>query len=148
MAFKLGLETKLYYDTDGADVTAWVENTNVRDLTLNLETATDDVTTRGGNGFRQTAATLKDGSTDFQMIYDPADPHFAAFKDAFFNPADRVIGIWVADGDQVTSGTQGLKADMMVTNFTINQNLEEAVKVDVTVAPTFSAYTPNWFIVP
>ena len=160
MAFIFGKDAKMYYDEDGAadgqgTPANWVENDNVRDLTLNLETATDDVTTRAGGGFRQVAATLKDGSTDFQMVYDPADPHFTAFQGAFFGSGTGfssaggvVIGIAVMDGDITVTGSQGLVADMMITNFSMPQNLEEAMKVDVTVNPTFSAFNPIWFTTP
>jgi hypothetical protein len=37
-------------------------STNVRDVTLNLETGEADVTTRANSGWKQTFATLKDGS--------------------------------------------------------------------------------------
>lgn len=157
MAFILGKDAKLYYDEDGAadgqgTPANWIENTNVMDLTLNLETATDDVTTRASGGFRAVAATLKDGGTDFGMIYDPADPHFTAFNDAFFgqgtgfsSAGGTVIGIAIMDGVITVAGSQGLVADMMVTNFSITENIEEAMKVDVTVQSTFSAFTPIWF---
>ncbi len=153
MAFILGLDTKLYYGVDGAAAaeaatTPWVELTNIKDLSLSLETATDDVSVRGGNGWRQTVATLKDGTTEWEMIYDPADAGYIAFNDAFFDPAKRVIGVYVADGDIVTVGTAGLMADFMVTTFGITQNLEEAVKVSVTVQPTFSAFQPDWIVQP
>lgn len=157
MTFILGKDFKLYYDEAGAaDGQAtpanWIENTNVRDLTLNLEKATDDVSTRSSALFRQTAATLADGSTDFQMVYDPVDAHFIAFNDAFFGSGTgfsgvggTVIGIAVMDGDITSAGSQGLVADMMVTNFTVTENLEESGKVDVTIVPTFSAFAPIWF---
>ncbi len=159
MAFVLGKDAILYYDEDGAaDGQAtpanWIANPNTMDLSINLEEATDDVTTRGSGGFRAVAATLKDGSVDFGMLYDTANAHFLAFRTAFFgvgtafsSAGGKVIGIAVMDGDITTIGNEGLIADMMVTNFTINENIEEAMKVDVTVQSTFSAFTPIWFTV-
>lgn len=156
MAFILGLDTKLYYGIAGAAEAEgtpaagdeWLELTNMKDLSLSLETATDDVSTRGGNGWRQTVATLKDGTTEFEMIYDPADAGFIAFNNAFFVVAKRVIGVYVADGDESVSGTAGLMADFMITSYGITQNLEEASKVSVTIQPTFSAFTPAWTVRP
>jgi len=160
MAFKLGKDFILYYDEAGAaDGQAtpanWIENDNVKDLSLGMEKSTDDVSTRGGGDFRAVAATLSDATVDFQMIYDNTDVHFTAFNDAFFgsgtgfsNVGGVVIGIAVMDGNIVTTGSQGLVSDMMVTNFSVPQNLEEAGKVDITVQPTFSAFTPIWFTVP
>ncbi len=160
MAFVLGKDFILYYDEDGAaDGQAtpanWIENDNIMTLNLNLEKNTSDVSTRGGGNFRAVAGVLSDGSTDFQMIYDPADPHFDAFQRAFFGSGTGfvsaggiVLGIAVMDGDITTPGVQGLVADMMVLNFSVNEDLEEAGKVDVTVAPTFSSFTTIWFTVP
>lgn len=157
MAFVLGLDTKAYYGVGGAASAElptppagdeWLELTNVKDLSISLETATDDVSTRGGNGWRQTVATLKDGTTEFDMVYDTTDTGFIAIKDAFFNVADRIIGFYFADGDETTTGTEGLMADFMVTGWGVTQNLEESAKVNVTVQPTFSAFVPAWTIRP
>jgi hypothetical protein len=68
MAIKLGMDAKAYYGEAGA--TATTELTNIKDLTLNLETGQADVTTRGNQGWRATIATLKDGSVEFEMIWD------------------------------------------------------------------------------
>lgn len=157
MHFILGLDTKLFYGIAGAAVAEgptppageeWIELTNIKDLSLSLETATDDVSVRGGNGWRQTVATLKDGTTEWDMVYSPDDTGFIAIRDAFFIVAKRVIGLFVADGPEAASGTQGLIADFMVTAFGITQNLEEATKVAVTVQPTFSAFAPDWITRP
>jgi hypothetical protein len=72
MSRVLGMNAKLYRavdlledassgDVSGAD---WIEIENVRDVTLNLETGEADVTTRANSGWKQTLATLKDGSVD------------------------------------------------------------------------------------
>jgi hypothetical protein len=148
MSFVLGLDSELGYDVDGLEGgEAFVLADNIRDLSLNMEKATDDVSVRGGNGFRQMVATLRDGSVEFQMVYDTADAAFTAFHNAFFIKANEVIGLFVADGPLATVGTQGLKGDFMVTNFSITQNLEEANKVDVTCQLTYSAFVPIWFTV-
>lgn len=148
MSFVLGLNSQLGYDVTGlSGGEAFVLATNVRDLSINMEKATDDVSVRGGNGFRQVVGTLRDGSVEFQMVYDTTDAAFTAFHNAYFIPANEVIGLFVADGVLATVGTQGLKGDFMVTNFSITQNLEEANKVDVTCQLTFSSFTPVWFTV-
>ncbi len=146
MAIKLGLECKLYRDNSGT----WDEIGNVRDLTLNMEMGVADVTTRGGNGWRQNVATLRDGTVTFQMVYDTADADFTALQTAFLasNADDREIKIAVLDGAIPTESgdpsAQGLVAFMNVTNFSMPENLEEAVMVDVTLQPSYNSTAPAW----
>ena len=140
MAYVLGLNAKMYrYDTSA---TEWNEMTNVKDLSLNLEKATADITTRGGNGWRQSVATLKDGNVSFSMVYDTEQDDFAAVKDAFLSNDD--LQLQIMDGDRDDSGTQGLEAYFTITGFNINENLEEAMTVDVTLNTAYNATAPSW----
>jgi hypothetical protein len=141
MSFKLGMHAVMYIsDTllDGSTTTpstaTWTEQSNVKDLTLNLETGEADATTRGNNGWRATLATLKEGSIEFEMLWDSADSGFTAIKDAWLNSAE--IAMAAMDGDIATSGNQGLASNFTVTNFSRNEPLEEAITVNVTVKPS------------
>jgi len=135
------MDAKLYYKAGGLGAAGdWSELTNVRDNTLNLEKGEADVTTRGNNGWRATVGTLKDGSVEFEMIWDPEDDGFDAIQDAYFN--DALIALAILDG-AIETGT-GLMADFSVTNFTRNEPLEEAMTVSVTAKPTYSANAPQW----
>ena len=142
MGFKLGMEAKLYLAS--APLTAvntpalavWAEQANVRDLTINLETGEADVTTRANSGWRATAATLKDGSIEFQMVWDPADTGFTAIKDAWL--ANTELGVAAMDGDIATTGSQSLASNFTVTNFSRSEPLEEAITVSVTLKPSSS----------
>ncbi|MFO7958997.1 MAG: phage tail tube protein [Candidatus Brocadiia bacterium] len=141
MGHKLGKDCKFYYSStllDGATNTpatvSWNEVGNVRDLTLNLETGEADVTTRANNGWRATAATLKDGSLEFEMLWDTGDAAFAALKDAWAGGGE--IALAAMDGDIQTSGNEGLAGNFSVTNFSRNEPLEEGVTVSVTVKPS------------
>jgi hypothetical protein len=138
MGFKLGMNCKAYYGTAGN--TANILMDNVKDVTLNLSTGEADVTTRGNNGWRATAATLKEGSVEFQMVWDTDDLGFVAIKDAWF--AAGPIALMFLD-DVAGSGS-GLDADFVITNFSRNEPLEEAVTVDVTAKPTYSTRAPTW----
>jgi hypothetical protein len=146
MAVRLGLDAKLYRNTGTYSVPVWNEVKNVKDVTLNLEAGEADVTTRGNAGWRATVATLKDGSIEFEMVWDTADDDFAAIRDTFLNRGAMEFA--VMDGDITGSGSQGLRATCMVTNFSRNEALEEAITVSVTVKPTFSVNPPSWFVVP
>jgi len=150
MGKKIGLDCKLYYNAAGNENPIvpgnWTELTNCRDVTLNLEKGEADVTTRGNSGWRATAGTIKDGSIEFEMVWDTTDAGFTAIKDAYFN--GTAIGLLALDGGVSVSGSQGLAAEMEVTNFTRNEPLEEAVTVSVTLKPAYAAVAPFWHTVP
>ena len=146
MGIKLGMEAKLYRNTGTYAAPTWVELTNVKDLTLNLEAGEADVTTRGNAGWRATVATLKDGSIEFEMVWDTTDTNFTAIQDAFFNNTD--IEFAVMDGDVAASGSQGLRATMSITNFSRSEALEEALMVSVNAKPTYAVNAPEWMTVP
>ncbi len=146
MAIRLGMDAKLYYKVGGVGGSgSWEELVNVKDVTLNLETGEADVTTRGNAGWRATAATLKEGSIEFEMVWDTGDAGFTAIKNAYFNNAK--IGFAIMDGDIAASGSQGLQADFSITNFSRKEALEEALTVSVTAKPTYSTTAPQWVTV-
>ncbi len=137
MAVVLGLNAKAYVSStyDGT----YTEITNIRDVTVNLEKSEADITTRGGGGFRQSVGTLKDGSVEFQMVWDTADANFTTFRTAFFG--DDTVYCKFLDG---ASG-QGLHAAFSIVNFTRTEALEEALMVDVSLKVTKDTdLSPTW----
>ena len=139
MGLRFGFQGKLYYKVGGvAGGGAWLELTNAKDVTLNLEKGESDVTTRANAGWKATAPVLKDASIEFEMQWNTADAGFAAMKDSFFN--DALIGIRALDGEN----GEGLQADMMVFNFSRKEQLTEAMSVAVSIKPTYSATPPTW----
>jgi hypothetical protein len=112
----------------------WTELGNVRDVTLNLETGEADITTRANDGWRATAATLKDGGVEFEMVWNVNDAGFTAIKDAWEDSAE--ISLAVMSGELTTTNEEGLVSNFTVTNFSVSQALEEAITVSVTVKPS------------
>ena len=144
MAQVLGLDAKLWIAEPIADGSAgsYSEVTNVRNVSLSLETAEADVTTRSNNGWRATTPTLKDASVEFEMIYDTDDTvGFAKVQAAFLNDTD--LWVKVLDGGANDTAGDGLVAKCRVTNFSINQSLEEAVTASVSLKPTYGT-APTW----
>mgnify|MGYP000538246753 FL=1 len=142
MGVKLGMDAKLYRNTGSYASPVWNEVKNVKDVTLNLEAGEADVTTRGNGGWRANIATLKDASLEFEMVWDTADDDFTAIRTAFLTNA--AIEFAVLDGPVATSGSQGLRASMAITNFSRAEPLEEAIKVSVTAKPTYADNPPEW----
>jgi hypothetical protein len=100
------------------------------------------VTTRANNGWKAVVGTLKEASIEYEMVWDTADAGFTAIQSAYFG--NTSVGIAVMDGPVATVGSQGLWADCMVTNFSREEPLEEALTVKVTLKPTRSANAPLW----
>ncbi len=150
MAQVLGMDCKLYYRVAGNEDPIvpgnWTELTNVKDVTLNLETSEADATTRANSGWRATMAALKDGSIEFESIWNTDDAGFAALQTAW--AAKSTIGILCLDGPVGTTGSQGLVADMSVLNLTRGEPLEELATASVTIKPGYSTEAPRWVTIP
>ena len=145
--FTLGKDCKLYYSAtllDGSATTpgsaTWLEVDVVRDLTNNLEAGEADITTRGNNGFRARAATLKDGGIDGEILWLPGDTQFDALLAAWVNSTE--IALMALDGDKSVSGKKGLASNFVVTNFTRPEPLDDAVKSSISLRP--SSYS-EWY---
>ena len=137
MAIVLGLDAKLFRGTAGSRATT--EVTNVKDLTLNLESGEADVTTRATKGWKASAATLKEASLEFTILYDTEDADFTAFPAAYFG--NTPLALFVSDGQDTA---HGLDADFSITAFSVEQPLEEAISVSITAKPTASTRAPEW----
>lgn len=94
---------------------------NVQDVTVTLSAGEADITTRGNKGWRQTVPTLRECTIEFTMLYLPSDGTFAALHAAF------------ESGDTVDVSVEGISGKFGVTNFSYEQPLEDAVKVNVTL---------------
>lgn len=144
----LGLNAKTYFaGTIAAPVlTSATEVGPIREETLNLEKSLADVTDRRAAGWRLQVGTLKEGSVDLQMIYEPGDADFDIFQDAFFT-GDQVVLAFM-DGDcEVVGSHYGLLGAFQVTSFSQPRQLEEAIIVDVSCVPVLEDTTdtpPKW----
>ena len=94
MSTVLGLDAVLYRGPAGSQGTT--EVTNVKDLTLTLESGEANVTTRAAAGWKASVATLKDASLEFGMLYDTSDADFQAFQSAYF--ANTAMSLFISDG--------------------------------------------------
>ena len=146
MSVVLGKDAKLYFCAAGIGGTpTWTELTNVKNVTVNLQKGEADVTTRGNNGWKASVGTLKEGSIEFEMVWDTEDAGFTALQQAYFG--NTTIEFLVLDGDVTTVGSQGLRATMSVMSFSRNEALEEAITVSVTLKPAYSDHAPEWYTV-
>jgi hypothetical protein len=151
MSTPLGLSAKIYYGvnaTQGALPTTWTELTNVADVTLDMSKGEADVTTRANDGWRAIVGTLKEGSVDIKMMFDPTDTGFTAVQNAFFTGTD--IGFLIMSGDKgaAAGASQGLKALFQVVGWTKGEPLEEAQTINAKIKITRCATAPAWVASP
>lgn len=137
--YLLGMNAAIYYAAIGegqepADIalSTMVELTNVTDVTLSLETGEADVTTRANQGWRATAATLREATLEFEMIWKATDAGFLAMKTAFLASDPIMLVPLTGDKDDDSDSAEGPRASWTITNFSRAEPLEEAVKVSVT----------------
>lgn len=128
--FLLGMNAKIYQGATGAAVATLSEMSNVKDVTLSLEADEADVTTRANQGWRATAPTLRQCTTEFEMLWKPGDPGFEAVKTAFLTSG--TLRLAVLTGERTASGTEGPLGDFSIINFSRNEPLAEGVTVSVT----------------
>lgn len=133
-ALVLGMNAYTAENTGTTAAPVWAEITNIRDETINMETALSDVTTRAANGWRLQVATLSEATIDTQMVYKANDPEFNSIRDSFLNRGMILMGFFdddpaLAAADNTVSGLIG---GFGVTNFSGNRALEEAIMNDVT----------------
>jgi len=139
----LGLNAQLYLSAGGSGgYSSGTLVNNCKDLTLKLEKNTADVTTRGNNGWRAKVAVLRDATISFKMIWDNTDPSLSIVMTSFMAnsaPANTVEAA-ALDPDGF-----GLEATMVVTGFTRNEPLEQALDVDVEMTITYDpSHPPQW----
>ena len=144
MAHVLSQNAKFYRNTGTYATPTWDLIGNVKDLTLSLEKDETDVTTRASGGWKEFVDGMKDATIEFGMLWDTGDADFTAIKDAF--TGNTSIEVLVLDGLVATAGSQGLRVTCMVKSFTRNENLGEALMVDVSLRPVKNANAaPAWY---
>lgn len=133
--FVLGKDARLYISATAEDALGSLAvMNNVKDLTLSLEAAEADVTTRANAGWTGITPSLRTAEVTFDMVWKPADAGFVIFKDAFLSGDS--IEMAVLDGDKSVSGSQGLKASFGITGFSRSEPLPDAIIVSVTAKLT------------
>lgn len=142
----LAEDAKLYYsptkDFSGSD---WTEICNVMDVSMGLTVSEVEVTRRCSGGFREFLQGLTDASLEFGMLFEQGDAGYGALRDAFINKTTVVV--YAVSGDITAAGTyEGLKMEALVSSFSRDETLGDALKVSVTLRPASngSGNVPTW----
>ena len=137
MDFLLGMNAALYFGAaitgDGPTLPSTLTLVgNVKDVTLNMEAGSADVTTRGNSGWRATAPTLREATLEFQMQWKGNDAAFAAIKTAYLTNSTVALAALTEAHDATGSQAEGPVGNWSITNFSREEALEEAIVVNVT----------------
>jgi hypothetical protein len=144
---RLGKDCKMYRNTGTYGTPVWSEILPVRDNTLPQADDEVDMSSRGGAGSKEIEPSLRDNSSEFEMVYDPADTNHAALQAAYI--ARTAIELLILDGNVATTGNQGLRATMKLSKFERKEELAGGVLVSVKVNPCKNANAaPLWFTAP
>ena len=141
----VGIDAKLYYDVLGVDGGTWTLATNVRDVTLNMDSGEADTSTRDSD-WKTVAATLKVLELSFEMLYDTDDTAWQAFLAAYM-ARTTPFGFALMDQVIATVGAEGLQADFTILGFDTPQPLEESSKTTVRAKPCRSTTDPAWTVI-
>ena len=139
--FRLGMNAKVFIDgTAGTALASLTELDNTKDVTLSMEAGETDTTTRANSGWRGTAATLREGSAEFDMVWKTGDTTGLDVIQAAFL-ASTTISAAVLTGALATADSDGPFGDWSVTNFTRSEALEDVILVSITLKmETFDAW--------
>jgi len=128
--FLLGMNAKAYQGAAGAALSALSVMDNVKDVSLDLSAGEADVTTRANNGWRANAATLRECTAEFEMLWKPGDLVFQAVKKAYLTSG--TIRMAFLTGAVDGEDAEGPVGDFSIPKFSRNEPLEEGVSVPVT----------------
>jgi hypothetical protein len=124
-----GIKGKLYRSNTNTAITnttwsasGWDEVTAVTDLSLPLDTAEADSTSRANNGWEQTVNVLKRGELTFELIYDPADVDYQSIRDAYLNGTELAMAVL---DSAIANTSEGMVSNFSITGFGRVENSDE-----------------------
>jgi predicted secreted protein len=136
MQYKLGFEPKMYIGPAGSAPAT--EAKNVKDVTVNLESAEVDASSRQSGIFKFYLSGQIDPSIEFTMNADADDTVQTTLRTQWLARGAVAVKVELGDGYFFMS-------DCIVTNFSNDQALEDVVSYSVTLRPTIttSAFLPT-----
>jgi len=148
---KTGYHMKLYRNTGTFATPVWVEIAEIGDLSISDFTRALAELKRRGNQYTKNLASLFNSITvEFRLHFGLATTQWNALKTAFF--AGTPVEFAIMSGAIATSGEEGLRCPMIVSQFPWEQNLEDASGHDVQLSIAYmvsgsAEVDPTWLSV-
>jgi hypothetical protein len=144
----MGFMGNLYYNSGTHGSPTWVAIGNVGDIKVTDERKESDIDVRNQGGFTVTVAGLRKATFEFSMVYDQNDAAQTALRTAYSANPSTPTEFLVLDGPNGTTGSSGLRALMIVSKFARQEEINNAMMVDVAIRPTYSANAPVAYTAP
>lgn len=137
-----GLEMNLYFDAAGMGQGTWTECGDVGDVNV-PHAANKSKRKVRKNKYERTTMGQFVTQVTFSLVYTKSDPIFEMLRDAHLNKS--IIGVAAMTGPIDEAGSEGMQYDCHVTDFPMNQPLEEDSMIDIVVEPAAGATDdPAW----
>lgn len=135
-----------YWNTGTYGSPTWNQITGARDVSVSQTREVVEFDSRG-HVVRTVAVTSLSIEVSIELLYERASGDIDALRTAFLNRAN--LDVLLLDGQVTTSGSKGLRFTGLITEFTQNEPLSDAVTVSITMRPSESAeHPPELFTVP
>jgi hypothetical protein len=119
----------------------WTTVGTARDCTLNASMTEADATHRASGGFTLSVAAIEAASVEFELLWDDEQAAQEIIEAAY--QSRGTIGLRVLDKPLDEDG-EGLLCNAQVLTFTRREPLDDTIKADVVIKPTYSAAAPSW----
>lgn len=140
-----GLKMIAYRNTGTYGTPVWTAVTTVRDLNLNITKSMADGSARLST-WKGNLPTLKDASLEYEILRTRLLTDHDALRDSFLN--DTVIDMALADQAIATSGTEYMRADWLMAEFSRKEPLGGPVTVAIKQVPYVLNNQPGFTAVP
>lgn len=133
--YMLGRDAELFAGSPGATPSNKIQD--VKDLSLTLTQTEIDVTTRTAKGWKAAAGGLREAEISFDLLCHAGSTEATLFLNAFKGGTNgTAVYVAIKINDASSGGLLSFEADCLITDCSIEQNLEDAIKLSVKAKPT------------
>lgn len=123
----------------------WTLVDNIQDLDVDPnEMEAFKASIRRSGGINVYMATMNEVGIKFKVLWIPTDTFCVALLAAF--QARKGLDMIFLDGLQATVGSQGPRADWLVTKFPRAEHLADGMTIDIELKPAITANAPGWYV--
>lgn len=147
----VGCEAVMVYNTATHATPTWVVITRAKDISLSAPKSKAEISSRASR-FKYKRGALKELSLELGYMYRRGtDAIWTMFNDSYVN--GTIVEFWVGDGAITLTGAKGWRFYGEVTEFSMEQPLEDADVYKITIDPapfyvSSAIIEPDVFIVP